>query len=91
MPEGGGFRNGPKDGERGPSRLSAWCMMILGVTWGCMNQQLQVTARRTISGLPDLQYQQVIDNLAAIAPNPGFLPYLAVVGQGSIQVTENGN
>jgi len=56
-----------------------------------MNQQLQVTARRTISGLPDLQYQQVIDNLAAIAPNPGFLPYLAVVGQGSIQVTENGN
>ena len=44
-----------------------------------------------LSTLPDLHYQQVIDNLASIASNPARLPYLAVVGQGSIQVTDNGN
>ncbi len=41
--------------------------------------------------LPDLEYQQVIDNLAKIASNPGYLPYLAVAGQGSVQVTDNGS
>jgi hypothetical protein len=58
---------------------------------GCMNRQLEFTTRRTLNTLPDLHYQQIIDNLAAVASNPGRLPYLAVVGQGSIQVTENGN
>ena len=58
---------------------------------GCMSRQLQFTARRTINALPELQYQQVVDNLAKIGSNPGFLPYLAVVGQGSVQVTDNGN
>src|SRR5271170_7375723 len=58
---------------------------------GCMHQQLQFIAGRTANTLPDLQYQQVMDNLAMIAANPGFLPYLAVAGQGSVQVTDNGN
>jgi hypothetical protein len=66
-------------------------IVLAGVTSGCMNQQLRLTARRNLSILPDLQYQQVVDNLAAIASNPGYLPYLAVAGQGSIQVTDNGN
>jgi hypothetical protein len=56
-----------------------------------MSQPLRIAARRTAKTLPDLQYQQVIDNLAAIAANPGFLPYLAVAGAGTIQVTDNGN
>jgi hypothetical protein len=58
---------------------------------GCMSQQLRFTAVRNLSILPELQYQQVVDNLAKIAVNPAFLPYLAVVGQGSVQVTDNGN
>ena len=65
-------------------------MLALGLTPGCMSQQLRFTALRTVNALPDLQYQQVIDNLAKIAANPGFLPYLAVAGQGSVQVTDNG-
>ena len=64
---------------------------VLGLFSGCMSQQLRFTALRTVNVLPDLQYQQVIDNLAKIAANPGFLPYLAVAGQGSVQVTDNGN
>ena len=55
-----------------------------------MHEQLQFIAGRTANTLPDLQYQQVMDNLAMIAANPGFLPYLAVAGQGSIQVTDGG-
>ena len=66
-------------------------MLALGLVPGCIGQQLRFTARRTVNALPDLQYQQVIDNLAKLASNPGFLPYLAVAGQGSVQVTDNGN
>ncbi len=66
-------------------------ILALGLISGCMSQQLQFTARRTVNVLPDLQYEQVIDNLAKIAANPGFLPYLAVAGQGSVQVTDNGS
>ncbi len=65
-------------------------LLLLSLCMGCMSQQLELTTRRTLSTLPDLQYQQVIDNLATIAANPARLPYLAVVGQGSIQVTDNG-
>ena len=70
---------------------SFWRSLVLGLAPGCMSQQLRFTARRTVNALPDLQYQQVIDNLAKIAANPGFLPYLAVAGQGSVQVTDNGS
>jgi hypothetical protein len=66
-------------------------MMFLGLAPGCMNQQLRYSAGRTTRSLPDLQYQQVVDNLARIASNPGYLPYLAVAGQGSVQVTDGGN
>jgi hypothetical protein len=66
-------------------------LLALALVPGCMSQQLRATARRTVNALPDLQYQQVVDNLAKIAANPGFLPYLAVAGQGSVQVTDNGS
>jgi hypothetical protein len=56
-----------------------------------MSQQLQLATARTTRTMLDLHYQQVVDNLAHIAANPGFLPYLAVTGQGSIQVTNTGN
>jgi hypothetical protein len=58
---------------------------------GCVSQPLRLATRRNANTLPDLQYQQVIDNLAAIASNPSYLPYLAVAGAGTVQVTENRN
>ncbi len=76
-------------------RAAAWFLValfgLLEVASGCMNQQLRFATARTTSALLDLHYQQVVDNLAHIAANPGFLPYLAVAGQGSIQVTNSGN
>jgi hypothetical protein len=68
-----------------------WALVLLSSTSGCMSQQLRYTTQQTVSALPDLQYQQVVDNLAKLAANPGVLPYLAVVGQGSVQVTDNGS
>jgi hypothetical protein len=80
-------RNKPRVGTY---RLLA-LLLLLGLTSGCMSQQLQFATARTTRTLLDLHYQQVIDNLAHIAANPGYLPYLAVAGQGSIQVTNTGN
>ena len=65
--------------------------MVLNLASGCLSHQLESIARRNTNTLPDLQYQQVIDNLAMIASNPGYLPYLAIAGQGSVQVTDGGN
>jgi hypothetical protein len=56
-----------------------------------MNSQLRLTARHSTNALHELQYQQVMDNLAAVASNPHLLPYLAIAGQGSIQVTDSAN
>ena len=78
-------------GRRTSDRWWMPTLLMLGLVPGCMSQQLRFTTRRTVSSLPDLHYQQVIDNLAKTAANPGFLPYLAVAGQGSVQVTDNGS
>jgi hypothetical protein len=78
------------DGRAGVGRY-VLSILVLGGATGCMSEQLRFTAARTVSALPDLTYQQVVDNLAKIASNPGFLPYLAVAGQGSVQVTDNGS
>jgi hypothetical protein len=71
-------------------RLTFCLALFPVIAVGCLHRQLEFTARRTLNTLPDLQYQQVMDNLAAAVSNPGRLPYLAVVGQGAIQVTDNG-
>ena len=69
-----------------------WLFLTLTLVFasGCLHHQLELTTRRALNTLPDLHYQQVMDNLAAIAANPAYLPYLAVVGQGAVQVTDNG-
>jgi hypothetical protein len=65
--------------------------MVLLLGAGCVSRQLEQTTLRTLDTLPDLTYQQVINNLAAVAAVPGRLPSLAVVGEGSVQVTGNGS
>jgi hypothetical protein len=80
----------PREGRSASRLLLFPWIVVLGQLSGCMSEQLRFTARRTVNALPDLQYQQVVDNLAKIASNPGFLPYLAVAGQGAVQVTDNG-
>ena len=66
-------------------------LLILMLGSGCVSRQLELTTLRTLETLPDLTYQQVINNLAAVAAVPGRLPSLALVGEGAIQVTGTGN
>lgn len=68
--------------------LFGFALILVGP--GCMKSQLQFTTRRTSATLPDLQCQQVLDNLARIVSNPGHLPYMAVPGSGVVQVTDTG-
>ena len=79
-----------RTGRRSLFFSAVCCALVVVLTSGCLHRQLEFTAHRTLSRLPELQYQQVVDNLAAVAANPAHLPYLAVVGQGAIQVTDNG-
>jgi hypothetical protein len=82
----------PGMGPRGRAGLTALALTpLFAAATGCMSHQLEWTTRRTVGTLPDLRYQQVVDNLAMIAANPGYLPYLAVAGQGSVQVTDGGS
>lgn len=84
------MRRDPAGSERPCFRLVATALLVL-IAPGCMRDQLRYSARRAANTLPDLQYQQIVDNLALIASNPSYLPYLAVVGQGSVQVTDGGS
>jgi hypothetical protein len=81
----------PRKGDRIGRGSLVGSIVLLGMVSGCMNSQLRLTARLSTNALHELQYQQVMDNLAAIASHPHLLPYLAVAGQGSIQVTDTAN
>ncbi len=72
-------------GEARRGFLRCW-MAILSVTRRCMDLQLQfATQLLRWARLPDLQYQQVIDNLAKIGANPG-ISCLGISGGGGGKV-----
>jgi hypothetical protein len=81
----------PRKGDGIGRGIQCGSILLVGLLGGCMNSQLRYTARLSTDALHDLQYQQVMDNLAAIASHAHLLPYLAVAGQGSIQVTDTAN
>lgn len=58
---------------------------------GCTQVQLQKHAVRQGSTLPDLQYQQVLDNLAMFACDPNALAWHVKVVGGLVQVADQGN
>lgn len=68
------------------------CPWILGIVLvtGCTHDHLRHGTLRTANTLPDLQYKQVLNNLAMFSENPSAIPYFAVVGTGTIQVTDRG-
>ena len=53
---------------------------------GCNTYQLRARAVQQTTTITDLQYQQVLDNLAMFYVNPNSLPYFAVPSQGQSQV-----
>ena len=56
---------------------------------GCMVARLGERTMRQASTLPDLQYQQVLDNLAMFTGNPSALPWHVNFREGTTQVTDS--
>src|SRR5208337_5625160 len=58
---------------------------------GCANVQLKVSTVRSASTLTDLQYQQVLDNLAMYCQDPTALPWHVNLQNGAVQVADAGS
>ena len=69
----------------------AWALSMLALVClsGCASGRLR---QRTINQgctLPELQYQQVLGNLAQFARNPGVLPWHVNLKEGTTQITDS--
>jgi hypothetical protein len=58
---------------------------------GCANVQLKLSTVRSASTLTDLQYQQVLDNLAMYCKDPTALPWHVNLQNGAVQVADAGS
>lgn len=66
-------------------------LVVLTAASGCTNARLRQRTVNQGSTLPELQYQQVLDNLALFAENPAALPWHMNVREGTSQVTDSGS
>jgi hypothetical protein len=58
---------------------------------GCIVNRLGQRTMNQANTLPELQYQQVLDNLARFADNPSTLPWHVNFREGTTQVTDSGS
>ncbi len=58
---------------------------------GCMTARLRQRTINQGSTLPELQYQQVLGNLAMFADNPAALPWHVNLREGTTQLTDSIN
>src|SRR3954452_2929207 len=70
-----------------PARI----IFIIGLTCatGCTTGRLRQRTINQGSTLPELQYQQVLDNLALFARRPGSLPWHVTLREGTTQITDS--
>jgi hypothetical protein len=67
-------------------------VILLALTLsGCANVQLKFSTVRSASTLTDLQYQQVLDNLAMYCQDPAALPWHVNLQNGAVQVADAGS
>lgn len=66
-------------------------LFILGLAsvTGCTSTRLRQRTINQGSTLPELQYQQVLDNLARFATHPGSLPWHVNFKEGTSQLTDS--
>jgi hypothetical protein len=68
-----------------------FCVFVLALpNLGCTTLSLQHHTVRQTESLGDLRYQQVLDNLAALAENPAVLPAYASIIAGSASLSDTG-
>ena len=70
------------------ARLLAAAVLVCAAG-GCRTHlALRDSTLLTTSTLADLNYQQVLDNLARFEKNPGAMPSLAVINAGTVNVAD---
>src|SRR5580700_1860725 len=72
------------------SRTLAVILALLVVP-GCTNLQLKRSTVDQASTLTDLQYRQVLSNLAMFSKNPSAIPFHINVRDGSAQIADTGS
>ena len=68
--------------------LSATLLVCVSTQVGCQSLQLENHTMRQAKTLTDLQYRQVLDNLAMFSVNPGSLPFFSAAGTGQTNVSQ---
>jgi len=69
----------------------AVCAVVLVICCGCTHTRLQRNTISQGSTLTDLQYQQVLDNVAMFACNPDSLAWHIKINSGLVQVADQGS
>jgi hypothetical protein len=64
-------------------------LIVVCCLTGCTSGRLRQRTINQGSTLPELQYQQVLDNLARFAANPATLPWHVNLREGTTQVTDS--
>jgi hypothetical protein len=69
--------------------LARWLIIGVVLLGGCRTHlSLRDNTLRTASTLTDLNYQQVLDNLARFETNPSSMPSVAVINAGTVTVAD---
>lgn len=63
-------------------------VMVLGLS-GCQSARLRQRTINQANALPELQFQQVLNNLAQFAVNPSTLPWHVNLKEGTSQITDS--
>jgi len=71
------------------TRIYLMLIFSLLCSTGCTSGRLRQRTISQGSTLPELQYQQVLDNLALFAAQPGSLPWHVNLREGTTQVTDS--
>ena len=61
---------------------------LLSTLSGCTHMALQKDTVRTTNTLTDLQFQQVLDNVARFHDNPDTVPSFAVATAGTVSILD---
>ena len=61
---------------------------LLSTLSGCTHIALRNNTGRTTNTLADLQFQQVLDNLARFHDNPDTIPSFAVATSGTVSIND---
>jgi hypothetical protein len=66
-------------------------MLLIGLLWtlsGCTHIALRNDTVRTTNTLTDLQYQQVLNNVARFHDDPDSVPSFAVATAGTVSILD---